>query len=106
MSVEISSHLVWQTLIRSHFIKVFPCSLNLALSGRRGLDDYDDGDDVFSFPHSIEDKTLDDERGRGRGERYMGPTTDFKEKESYRPDVKLEYVDDEGRKLNAKEAFR
>ncbi|KAK3854519.1 hypothetical protein Pcinc_039010 [Petrolisthes cinctipes] len=56
--------------------------------------------------YSIEDKTMDDERGRGRGERYMGPTTDFKEKDTYRPDVKLEYVDDEGRKLNAKEAFR
>lgn len=49
---------------------------------------------------------MDDERGRGRGERYMGPTTDFKDKDGYRPDVKLEYVDDEGRKLNAKEAFR
>ena len=31
---------------------------------------------------------------------------DFKEKDKYRPDVKLEYVDDEGRKLNSKEAFR
>ena len=49
---------------------------------------------------------MDDERGRGRGERYMGPVTEFKDKDGYRPDVKLEYVDDEGRKLNAKEAFR
>ncbi|KAG0695209.1 U4/U6.U5 tri-snRNP-associated protein 1 [Chionoecetes opilio] len=56
--------------------------------------------------YSIEDKTMDDERGRGRGERYMGPVTDFKDKDGYRPDIKLEYVDDEGRKLNAKEAFR
>ncbi|XP_050691964.1 U4/U6.U5 tri-snRNP-associated protein 1-like [Eriocheir sinensis] len=56
--------------------------------------------------YSIEDKTMDDERGRGRGERYMGPVTEFKDKDGYRPDVKLEYVDDEGRKLNAKEAFR
>lgn len=56
--------------------------------------------------YSIEDKTLDEDRGRGRGERYMGPVTEFKDKDSYKPDVKLEYVDDEGRKLNAKEAFR
>ncbi|KAG7154951.1 U4/U6.U5 tri-snRNP-associated protein 1-like [Homarus americanus] len=56
--------------------------------------------------YSIEDKAVDDERGRGRGERYMGPVTEFKDKDSYKPDVKLEYVDDEGRKLNAKEAFR
>ncbi|KAK7074644.1 U4/U6.U5 tri-snRNP-associated protein 1, partial [Halocaridina rubra] len=56
--------------------------------------------------YSIEDKAVDEDRGRGRGERYMGPVTDFKEKDTYKPDVKLEYVDDEGRKLNAKEAFR
>ncbi|KAK8739182.1 hypothetical protein OTU49_003516 [Cherax quadricarinatus] len=56
--------------------------------------------------YSIEDKAVDDDRGRGRGERYMGPVTEFKDKDSYKPDVKLEYVDDEGRKLNAKEAFR
>ena len=36
----------------------------------------------------------------------MGPVTEFKDKDGYKPDVKLEYVDDEGRKLNAKEAFR
>ncbi|XP_068217449.1 U4/U6.U5 tri-snRNP-associated protein 1-like [Palaemon carinicauda] len=56
--------------------------------------------------YSIEDKAVDDERGRGRGERYMGPVTEFKDKDGYKPDVKLEYVDDDGRKLNAKEAFR
>ncbi len=32
--------------------------------------------------------------------------TDFKEKEHYRPDVKLEYVDETGRRMNEKEAFR
>ena len=31
---------------------------------------------------------------------------DFKEKDSYKPDVKLEYVDESGRHLNQKEAFR
>ncbi|XP_042862737.1 U4/U6.U5 tri-snRNP-associated protein 1-like [Penaeus japonicus] len=56
--------------------------------------------------YSIEDKAVDDDRRGNRGERYIGPVTDFKEKDKYKPDVKLEYVDDEGRKLNAKEAFR
>jgi U4/U6.U5 tri-snRNP-associated protein 1 len=33
-------------------------------------------------------------------------TQEFREKEGYRPDIKLEYMDDSGRDLNAKEAFR
>ena len=48
----------------------------------------------------IEDK-------HARRDRYIsGPLTDFKEKEHYRPDVKLEYVDEAGRRMNEKEAFR
>ena len=49
----------------------------------------------------------DDRRGRrgGGGESY-GPVSTFAEKEKYRPDVKLQYVDVEGRKLSSKEAFR
>ena len=31
---------------------------------------------------------------------------DFKEKDNYRPNVKLEYVDDSGRVMTPKEAFR
>ena len=31
---------------------------------------------------------------------------DFKEKEGYKPGFKLEYIDDSGRNLNQKEAFR
>lgn len=31
---------------------------------------------------------------------------DFKEKDTFKPNVKLEYIDDNGRILNAKEAFR
>jgi SART-1 family. len=42
----------------------------------------------------------------GRRERYSGPTSDFKEKDGYKPNVKLDYIDDDGRVLNAKEAFR
>lgn len=43
----------------------------------------------------------------GRRDRYhCGPTVDFREKETFKPNVKLEYIDDSGRLLNAKEAFR
>jgi hypothetical protein len=42
----------------------------------------------------------------GRRERYSGPTSDFKEKDGYKPNVKLDYIDDDGHVLNAKEAFR
>lgn len=48
-----------------------------------------------------------DEKYRKRSDRYSsGIITDFREKEGYKPDIKLEYVDDSGRSLNAKEAFR
>uniref|UniRef100_A0A0R3WPH8 U4/U6.U5 tri-snRNP-associated protein 1 n=1 Tax=Hydatigena taeniaeformis TaxID=6205 RepID=A0A0R3WPH8_HYDTA len=39
-------------------------------------------------------------------ERYNGPLCDFREKSSYKPDVKLYYVDEMGRNLTPKEAFR
>lgn len=49
----------------------------------------------------------DDKFGGGnRRERHNGPTMDFKERDGYRPNVKLEYIDDDGRVLNEKEAFR
>uniref|UniRef100_A0A6A7FT07 U4/U6.U5 tri-snRNP-associated protein 1-like n=2 Tax=Hirondellea gigas TaxID=1518452 RepID=A0A6A7FT07_9CRUS len=57
--------------------------------------------------YSIDDKAGDDDRrGRGGGDRYGGPITEFKDKEGYKPKISLEYVDDEGRKLCPKEAFR
>ncbi|KAK2162666.1 hypothetical protein LSH36_94g05047 [Paralvinella palmiformis] len=58
--------------------------------------------------YSIEDKRYDDldEKFRKR-DRYMGGVvTDFKEKNAYKPDVKLEYIDEAGRIMNPKEAFR
>uniref|UniRef100_A0A0A9WX62 U4/U6.U5 tri-snRNP-associated protein 1 n=2 Tax=Lygus hesperus TaxID=30085 RepID=A0A0A9WX62_LYGHE len=57
--------------------------------------------------YSIDDKahTAEDEKV-GRRERYLGPTMDFKEKDSYKPNIKLEYIDDDGHLLSAKEAFR
>ena len=48
---------------------------------------------------------IDDKNAR-RDRYTSGPVTEFKEKEHYRPDVKLEYVDDNGRRVNEKEAFR
>lgn len=56
--------------------------------------------------YSIEDKTHIDDDKFGRRERYSGPTSEFREKEGYKPNVKLDYIDDDGRVLNAKEAFR
>ncbi len=52
------------------------------------------------FSSEIEDK-------HARLDRYTsGPTTEFKEKDNYRPDIKLVYVDDNGRRINEKGAFR
>lgn len=57
--------------------------------------------------YSIEDKTYGEEGERGnRRERYAGPIQDFKEKEGFKPNVKLDYIDDDGHLLNSKEAFR
>lgn len=51
---------------------------------------------------------IDDKHTRkGRGERISyGAVTDFKEKDGYKPDVKITYTDDKGRMLDQKEAFR
>lgn len=41
-----------------------------------------------------------------RRDRYSGPTVEFREKESYKPNIKLDYIDDDGHLLSEKEAFR
>ncbi|KAJ8687858.1 hypothetical protein QAD02_023653 [Eretmocerus hayati] len=56
--------------------------------------------------YSIEDKSYGDDDKFGRRDRFSGPTSEFREKEGFRPNVKLEYIDDDGHLLNAKEAFR
>ncbi|XP_061462085.1 U4/U6.U5 tri-snRNP-associated protein 1 [Rhineura floridana] len=58
-----------------------------------------------SAVYCIEDKMAIDDK-YSRREEYRGFTQDFKEKDSYKPDVKIEYVDETGRKLTPKEAFR
>lgn len=48
----------------------------------------------------------DDDKFQRRDRYHAGPISEFREKDSYRPNVKLEYIDDSGRLLNEKEAFR
>jgi len=55
--------------------------------------------------YCIEDKMMIDDK-YSRREEYRGFTQEFKEKDTYKPDVKIEYVDESGRKLTPKEAFR
>ncbi|GIY89963.1 hypothetical protein CEXT_4851 [Caerostris extrusa] len=55
--------------------------------------------------YTIEEKFYEDDKF-GKRDRYTGPVQEFKEKNNYKPDVKLEYIDDNGRRLSAKEAFR
>uniref|UniRef100_A0A3B1J0Y3 Spliceosome associated factor 1, recruiter of U4/U6.U5 tri-snRNP n=1 Tax=Astyanax mexicanus TaxID=7994 RepID=A0A3B1J0Y3_ASTMX len=52
--------------------------------------------------YCIEDKMAIDDK-YSRREEYRGFTQDFKEKDGYKPDVKIEYVDESGRKLTPKE---
>jgi len=67
--------------------------------------------DLKCKKYNIEDKSRDHEeddrkrRGGGR-ERASGPTSSFTEKRNYKPEVTLEYVDDGGRGMSQKEAFR
>lgn len=48
----------------------------------------------------------DDKYGRRERGHHSGPLTEFREKSQFRPNIKLEYVDDDGRALCPKEAFR
>ncbi|XP_045485427.1 U4/U6.U5 tri-snRNP-associated protein 1 [Pieris rapae] len=59
--------------------------------------------------YSIEDKTYgeDDKYSRReRGHHGGGAPSEFREKNNFRPNIKLEYVDDDGHALCPKEAFR
>jgi len=55
--------------------------------------------------YTIEEKFYEDDKV-GRRERYNGPVSEFREKDTYRPEIKLDYVDEKGRVLDQKEAFR
>lgn len=61
--------------------------------------------------YSIEDKAYEENdkysrRGHGGGGFQNGPLSEFREKSGYKPNVKLEYIDDNNLKLTPKEAFR
>lgn len=61
--------------------------------------------------YSIDDKNHGEDdkynrRGGGGHQHFNGPTSDFREKPGYHPNVKLEYIDDNNQKLTPKEAFR
>ena len=65
---------------------------------------------VFGFSLVLcvrKDQEEDDrKRGRGRDRGSYGPTSSFSEKKGYKPTVNLEYIDDDGRAMSSKEAFR
>ena len=66
-------------------------------------------DEISALNYTIEEKSfydIDDKYARNNRDRYSGPISDFKEKDGYKPDVKLNYVDDKGHNMNEKEAFR
>jgi U4/U6.U5 tri-snRNP-associated protein 1 len=57
---------------------------------------------------TVEEKNyydIDDKYNRNR-DRFSGPLSDFQEKSNYKPDVKLDYIDEKGHAMNEKEAFR
>lgn len=56
--------------------------------------------------YTIEDKNYEEEQRESKRNFYNGPTTDFREKDGYKPEVKLEYNDEDGKPISAKEAFR
>ncbi len=54
----------------------------------------------------IKNYDIDDKYTRGRDRYTGGSSMEFREKDNYKPDVKLEYVDEKGHHMNEKEAFR
>ena len=66
-------------------------------------------DEISALNYTIEEKSfydIDDKYLRNRDRYSGGPTSEFREKDGYKPDVKLDYVDEKGHRMNEKEAFR
>jgi len=76
--------------------------------GKKTIQNSADFEELQAKNYTIQDKRFDDIDDKSkRRDRYSGGITqDFKDKEGYRPEIKLDYVDDAGRQLSAKEAFR
>lgn len=92
-------------------------ALNLAMS--KGYIEVEDSNrpsntrlsHLLSKNYSIDDKTHGEDdkyakRGHNNADRYIGNLQEFREKANYKPNVKLEYIDDNNQKLTPKEAFR
>ena len=63
---------------------------------------------IEAINFTIEEKNyydIDDKYNRNR-DRFCGPLTDFDEKSNYKPEVKIDYIDEKGHNMNEKEAFR
>jgi U4/U6.U5 tri-snRNP-associated protein 1 len=56
--------------------------------------------------YTIEDKNYEEERAANKRDYYSGPQSEFREKDGYKPEIKLQYNDEDGRPISAKEAFR
>uniref|UniRef100_H2ZE64 U4/U6.U5 tri-snRNP-associated protein 1 n=1 Tax=Ciona savignyi TaxID=51511 RepID=H2ZE64_CIOSA len=68
-------------------------------------------DNIQAKYYSIEDKNAVDYLDKYAHEKYSKErnasiTVDFTEKKDYKPQISIEYVDEKGRNLSAKEAFR
>ena len=61
---------------------------------------------LLIFGNFVYYRDIEDKYTRKRDRMSYGAVTDFKEKEGYKPEVKITYVDDKGRQMDAKEAFR
>jgi U4/U6.U5 tri-snRNP-associated protein 1 len=65
--------------------------------------------DLEAKNFTVEEKNyydIDAKYDRNNRDRFSGPLTDFAEKKAYKPDVKLDYIDEKGHSMNEKEAFR
>ena len=59
--------------------------------------------------YAVEEKNyydIDAKYDRNNRDRFSGPLSDFSEKKGYKPSVKLDYIDEQGKSMNEKEAFR
>ncbi|XP_070576696.1 U4/U6.U5 tri-snRNP-associated protein 1-like isoform X2 [Ptychodera flava] len=75
-------------------------SAKIASKAKRG--------NIEARSYTIEDKNYHEEDSKHSryNDKYRGPVVEFREKEDYKPDVKVHYHDETGRDLNQKEAFR
>jgi U4/U6.U5 tri-snRNP-associated protein 1 len=65
--------------------------------------------DMEAKNFSVEEKNyydIDAKYDRNNRDRFSGPLSDFSEKRGYKPEVKLDYIDERGHAMNEKEAFR